>query len=216
MSDCPFNEEFRILTVNYCDTIVTMPPKKISDSQKAVLAKARESWDSSVAQSTMTSTLAMSQGDLLNAKTRITLLELALKKSEETCAGLLKELDAANSEIADLKLELQAKHERFKSTYQSLRTERCARQRGDKRKQVLAETIAQLKGTTEIQLQKQRELEKSAAVTQSEVEQVESANSQLRAELFSNVQLFAKELALSKEMLRKSQAAIERLKVTDL
>jgi len=66
-----------------------MPPKKNSDSQKAVLAKARESWDSSAAQSNMASTLAVSQEDLSNVKTQIILLELALKKSEETCAGVM-------------------------------------------------------------------------------------------------------------------------------
>ena len=195
--------------MNYCDTIVTMPPKKVSDSQKAVLAKARESRDSSVAQYNIASTLSVSQEDLSDLKTQITLLELALKKSEETCARLLKELDAANSKIAELKLELQAEHDHFKSTYQSLRTEHHAQQHSDKQKQVLAETISQLKETTEIQLQKQRELEKSAAMTESEMKQVEFANSQLQAELLSNIQLFSKELALSKEMLRKSQAALK-------
>jgi len=47
-------------------------------------------------------------------------------------AGLLKELDAANSKIADLKLELKAEHDQFKSTYQSLRTECSAQQHSDK------------------------------------------------------------------------------------
>ena len=189
--------------------ILIMPPKKVSELQKAALAKARESRDSSVAQSNMTSTLATAQRDLLDARAQITSLELALQKSEETCASLLKELSAANSKITDLNLELQAQHKHFNTTYQSLRTERRARQRGDKRKQILAETISQLKGTTEIQLQKQKELEKSVAATENEVKQIELANNKLQAELLSNVQLFAKELALSRDMLSKSRAALK-------
>jgi hypothetical protein len=68
MSDCPSNEAFGTPTVYYLDTIVTMSPKKVSESQKAALAKARESQDSSVAQSNMDSILATSQRDLLNAR----------------------------------------------------------------------------------------------------------------------------------------------------
>jgi hypothetical protein len=41
------------------------------------------------------------------------------------------------------------------------------------------------------------------------VKQVELANNQLQAELLSNVQLFAKELAHSRKMLSKSQAALK-------
>jgi len=69
-----------------------------------------------------------------------------------------------------------------------------------------------LKETTEIQLQKQRELERSATMTESEVKQVKFANSQLQAELLSNVQLTSKKLALSKEMLSKSWAELKGLK----
>ena len=62
---------------------------------------------------------------------------------------------------------------------------------------------------TESQLQNQKELEKSAVVTESEKKQVELSNSQLRAELLSNVQLFAKELALSRQLLSSSKAALK-------
>ena len=62
---------------------------------------------------------------------------------------------------------------------------------------------------TESQLQKKKELEKSAVVTESEKKQVELSNSQLWAELLSNVQLFAKELALSQQLLSSSKAALK-------
>ena len=65
-----------------------------------------------------------------------------------------------------------------------------------------------LRETTETQLQKQKELEKSVALTESEIKQVELSNSKLWAELLSNVQLFAKDLAFSRELLSSSQAAL--------
>ena len=49
---------------------------------------------------------------------------------------------------------------------------------------------------------------KSAAITESEKKQIELSNSQLQAELLSNVQLFAKELALSRQLLSSSKAAL--------
>jgi len=128
---------------------------------------------------------------------------------QENCAGLLRDLDAATSKIADLNLALQAEHECSERLYKSLRVERRARQRADKRKQVLSENIAELRETTEIQLQKQKELEKSAAKTESEIKQIEFSNSQLRTELLSNVQIFAKEMALSRQLLSSSKAALK-------
>ena len=93
--------------------------------------------------------------------------------------------------------------------YKSLRVERRARQRADKRKQVLSETITRLKETTETQLLKQKELEMSAAKTEIEKTQIELSNSKLRAELLSNVEIFSKELALSRQMLSSSKAALK-------
>ena len=61
------------------------------------------------------------------------------------------------------------------------------RQHADKRKQVLSKTIAELRETTETQLQKQKELEKYAAVTESEKQQIELSNKKLWAELLSSV-----------------------------
>ena len=66
-----------------------------------------------------------------------------------------------------------------------------------------------MRKTTETQLQKQKELEKSAAINESEMKQIELSNSQLRAELLSNVQLFAKEMALSQQLLSSSKAELK-------
>jgi septation ring formation regulator EzrA len=60
--------------------------------------------------------------------------------------------------------------------YQSLRTECRARQCADKWKKILVEKIAQLKTTTEEQLENLKEVKKSTAVTESEIKQVERAN----------------------------------------
>ena len=138
----------------------------------------------------------------------MTSLELAVENLQATCASLLKDLDAANSKITDLNVALQAECDHFKDVYQHLRTEHRAQQCSDKRKEVLAGTIAVLRETTETQLRKQKELEKSVALTESEIKQAELSNSKLQAELLSNVQLFAKDLALSRELLRSSQAAL--------
>ena len=142
----------------------------------------------------------------------MTSLEVAVENLQENCDRLLRDLDAANSKISELNLALQAEHERSESLYKSLRVERRARQRADKRKQVLSETIAELRETTETQLQKQKELEKSAAVTESEKQQIELSNKKLRAELLSNVQIFAKELDSSKAALKGSKSQIYNLK----
>ena len=103
-------------------------------------------------------------------------------------------------------MALQAECDHSKDVYQHLRTEHHAQQHSDKQKEVLARTIAVLRETTETQLQKQKELEKSVASTESEIKQVELSNSKLQAELLSNVQLF--DLALSRELLSSSQAAL--------
>ena len=186
-----------------------MPPKQTAEARKANLAKARETSASLATQSDVTSALATSQGNLASARAQVTSLEVAVENLEANCAKLLRDLNAANSKIADLNLELQAEHERSESLYKHLRTERRARQRADKRKQVLSETIAELRETTEGQLQKQKELEKSAAVTESEMKQIELSNSKLRAELLTNVQDFSKELELSRQLLGSSKAALK-------
>ena len=138
----------------------------------------------------------------------MTSLELAVENLQATCASLLKDLNAVNSKITDLNVVLQAECDYSKHVYQCLRTECHAQQCSDKWKEVLAGTIAVLRETTEAQLQKQKELEKSVALTGSEIKQVELSNSKLWAELLSNVQLFAKDLALSRELLSSSQAAL--------
>lgn len=189
-----------------------MPPKRASEARKGNLAKARETLEPPPSQLDLANALAISQENLANSKTQVASLELALEELQATSARLLKDLDAANSKIDDLNLALQAEREHSKDTYQSLRTERRARQRSDKRKQVLAGTIAELKETTDIQLQKQKRLEKSTAMTESEIKRIEVFNSQLRTELLSSVQLFANELAHSKELLHSSQAALKRSK----
>ena len=165
-----------------------MPPKQKSEARKA--------------------NLEISQY-LVSARAQVTSLEVAVENLEAKCARLLRDLDDANSKIADLNLELQAERERSESLYKSLRVECHARQRADKRKQVLSKTIDNLRETTETQLQKQKELEKSAAVTERDMKRIELSNSKLRAELFSNVQMFSKELALSQQLLSSSKAALK-------
>jgi len=196
-------------TLSHLDTAVIMPPKRNTEVRKGNLAKARESLEPPATQSELASALAISQENLADARTQMTSLELEVEKLQATSAKLLEDLDAANSKIADLNLALQAERERSKDMYQSLRTERRARQRGDKRKQVLALTVSELRETTDIQLQKQKELEKSAAITDSEKKQIELSNNQLRANLLSSVQIFSKELELLKELLSSSQAALK-------
>ena len=100
-----------------------MPPKWITDARKANLAKARETLDHPATQSDLASALAVSQENLANAKAQVTSLELALENLQATCASLLKDLDAANSKIADLNEVLQAEHDQSKNMYQHLRTE---------------------------------------------------------------------------------------------
>jgi uncharacterized protein (UPF0333 family) len=185
--------------------IVAMPPKRNAEAWKANLekrnlGKARET--SLVAQSDLLD-------DLASAKARVTSLEVAVEDLEANCARLSRDLNAANSKIADLKLALQAERERSEKFYKDLRVERRARQRGDKRKQVLSETIMTLKETTETQLLKQKELEISAAETESEKKQIVLDNSKLKAELLSNVKKFSKELALSRQTLSSSMAALK-------
>jgi hypothetical protein len=186
-----------------------MPPKQSNEVRKTNILKAREVLVSSATQSDLANALAISQENLASAKTQVTSLELAVENLQASCAIHLRDLDAANSKIADLNLALQAEHERSENLYKSLRVECRARQRADKRKQVLSRTIAELREITETQLQKQKELEKSAVVTESEKKQIELSNSQLRAELLSNVQLFAKELALSRQLLSSSKATLK-------
>jgi len=196
-------------TLSHLDTVVIMSPKRSTEVRKGNLAKARESLEPPATQSDLASALAISQENLADARTQMTSLELEVEKLQATSAKLLEDLDAANSKIADLNLALQAERERSKDMYQSLRTERRARQRGDKRKQVLALTVSELRETTDIQLQKQKELEKSAAITDSEKKQIELSNNQLRANLLSSVQIFSKELELLKELLSSSRAALK-------
>ena len=203
MPDHLYNEKFRTFILYF---ILTMPPKQTTDVQKANIAKARETMEHPETQSDLASALAVSQQNLANAKTQVTSLELAVENLQATCASPLKDLDAANSKITDLNVALQAEHDHSKDVYQHLRTECCAWQHSDKQKEVLARTIAVLRETTETQLQKQKELEKSVASTESEIKQVELSNSKLQAELLSNVQLF--DLALSRELLSSSQAAL--------
>jgi hypothetical protein len=110
-------------------------------------------------------------------------------------------------------LALQAEHEHSESWYKSLRVECRARQRADKRKQVLSETIAELRETTETQLYKRKELENFAAITENEKQQIELSNIKLWAELLSNIHIFAKELALSWQLLSSSKTALKGSKL---
>lgn len=150
----------------------------------------------------------MSQGNLASVKAQVTSLEVAIKMLQENVARLERDLDAANSIIADLNLALQAKHEHSEGLYKHLRVEHHAYQHGDKQKQGLSETIA-LKEVTETQLQEWKELEKADAITEKGMKQIELSNSILQAELFSNVQNFANELALSWQSLSLSRAALK-------
>jgi uncharacterized protein (UPF0333 family) len=196
--------------IHWCSLhIATMPPKQTSEIRKANLLKAREILESPAAPSELANDLAISQKNLSSANTQVTSLEHAVENLEATCAKLSRDLDAAKIKIADLNLALQAEHERSENLYTRLRVERRAQQRSDKRKQVLSGTIAELREATETQLQKQKELEKSAAATESEMKEIELSNSKLRAELLSNVQLFAKELELSRQSLSSSRATLK-------
>ena len=206
--DHPSNEIFRA-SIHITDFTLPMAPKLTSEARKANLMRANLAKTSLATPSDLSDALAISQDNLASAKAQVTSLEVAVEKLQENCAGLLRDLDAATSKIADLNLALQAEHECSERLYKSLRVERRARQRADKRKQVLSENIAELRETTEIQLQKQKELEKSAAKTESEIKQIEFSNSQLRTELLSNVQIFAKEMALSRQLLSSSKAALK-------
>ena len=190
------------------DSIVPMAPKLTSEARKGNLAKARDASPAST-HPDLSKALAESQDNLASARAQVTSLEVAVENLKANCARLSKDLDAANSEISDLNLALQAEREHSESLYKSLRVEHRARQRADKRKQALSETIAVLRETTETQLQKQKELEKSAAVTEKEMKKIEISNSKLRAELLSNVQIFAKELELSRKLLSSSKAALK-------
>ena len=189
-----------------------MAPKLSSETRKANLAKARETSMAASAQCDQANALAISEKNLASARAQVTSLEVAVENLQENCDRLLRDLDAANSKFSELNLALQVEHVCLESLYKSLRVERRARQRADKRKQVLSETIAELRETTETQLQKQKELEKSAAVTESEKQQIELSNKKLRAELLSNVQIFAKELDSSKAALKGSKSQIYNLK----
>ena len=190
------------------DSIVPMAPKLTSEARKGNLAKARDASPAST-HPDLSKALAESQDNLASARAQVTSLEVAVENLKANCARLSKDLDAANSEISDLNLALQAEREHSESLYKSLRVECCACQHADKQKQALSETIAVLRETTETQLQKQKELEKSAAVTEKEMKKIEISNSKLRAELLSNVQIFAKELELSRKLLSSSKAALK-------
>ena len=190
------------------DSIVPMAPKLTSEARKGNLAKARDASPAST-HPDLSKALAESQDNLASARAQVTSLEVAVENLKANCARLSKDIDAANSEISDLNLALQAEREHSESLYKSLRVECRARQHADKQKQVLSETIAVLRETTETQLQKQKELEKSAAVTEKEMKKIEISNSKLRAELLSNVQIFAKELELSRKLLSSSKAALK-------
>ena len=91
--------------------------------------------------------------------------------------------------------------------YKSLRVEHHAWQCTDKWKQVLSETITR---------KKPQRLNcwnrKSAAKTEIEKTQIELSNSKLQADLLSNLEIFSKELALSRHMLSSSKAALKGLK----
>jgi chromosome segregation ATPase len=191
------------------DTSVSMPPKLSGEVRKANLAKAREISTATSAQSDQANVLAVSEKNLASARAQVTSLEVAVENLKDNCARLSRDLDAANSKISELNLALQAEHERSESRYKKLRVERRARQRADKRKKVLSKTIAGLRETTETQLQNQKKLEKSAVITENEKQQIELSNIKLRAELLSNVQIFAKELTFSRQLLSSSKAALK-------
>ena len=99
----------------------------------------------------------------------------------------MRDLDAAISKISELDLVLLAEHEHSENLYKSLRVERRAQQGADKRKQVLTQTIAELRETTETHWQKWKELKKSAAITKNKKQKIELSNIKLWAELLSNV-----------------------------
>ena len=123
---------------------------RIANLAKAKLAKVREVSSAQVTQPATGSdltALAICQDNLASAKAQVTSLEVTVEELQADRARLSRELDAANSKIVDLNFALQAEHERSESLYKSLRTERRARQHGDKRKQVLSETIAELRET---------------------------------------------------------------------
>ena len=137
------------LQPNTSNTIMTMAPKKSTEIRKLNALKVREALGFPDTQSDPENVLAISQENLASAKMQVTLHELAVENFQATCARLLKDLDAANSKIADLNLALKAEHEHSERLYRSLRVEHHTWQHADKRKQVLSGTIAKLRKTTE-------------------------------------------------------------------
>ena len=127
-----------------------------------------------------TSTATSAQSDHVNA----------LAVSQENFAR-------AKAPVISLEVELE-------NLYKSLRVEHRARQCTDKWKQVLSESITR---------KKPQRLNcwnrKSAAKTEIEKTQIELSNSKLRADLLSNLEIFSKELALSRHMLSSSKAALK-------
>lgn len=105
------------------------------------MQKARDTSPAIHSASDLSHALAESQSNLASAKVQVTSLEVAVEDLKANCARLSKGLDAANSEISDLNVALQAEHSRSESLYKSLRVECHARQHADKRKQALSELL---------------------------------------------------------------------------
>lgn len=159
-----------------------MAPKR-SKAQLLSMNQAREKAMTVAADISLQSLLEQSEKKLQEAAEKILHLESELEAKNLHCTQLASSLERAQQKTAELSSELQMIKLQAEEQHKKLRVEHRARQRGQKRKEILLEQIRLLKSADFEKSQNIKEHANSASKTVDSLIKLEKENSKLQNEL---------------------------------
>ena len=186
-----------------------MAPRR-SPGQKASMSAAREA--SPVNKVNYEKLYDECQEELKTALLENSSLEFRLLQSNGLCENLKVSLAKAQDQSKKLSLDLKAENKRYKELYQSLRTERHARQRANKRKEVLTNQILVLRSASADLSSYKKDLEKTYSKTVESLMKLEKENTKVKHTLSEHLNLCKSEMAEAHTKLLQSQKKLQASK----
>ena len=186
-----------------------MAPRR-SPGQKASMSAAREA--SPVNKVNYEKLYDECQEELKTALLENSSLEFRLLQSNGLYENLKVSLAKAQDQSKKLSLDLKAENKRYKELYQSLRTERRARQRANKRKEVLTNQILVLRSASADLSSYKKDLEKTYSKTMESLMKLEKENTKVKHTLSEHLNLYKSEMAEAHTKLLQSQKKLQASK----
>lgn len=196
--------------------LVIMPPRRTA-AQKEALAKGREKAHTTVED--YESAFHKAKNDFDAASGRLNVLEADLHDARLECDNLRQKLALSSDKCKGLSKELKLQKEKSKKVYQELRIERQARQRTQKRRDILEDQIRLLKDAGLEKSKDMTNLTRHADLAVDNLIGAEKANAGLRTELSKTLEHYKLDMGAARtkliiagKKLRDARASVVKLK----